>query len=74
MIRSFLAVLFASRRGRRADAERALLSNADSGTISVDDTGPDEMVATVALGGGVPNRIVLTPDGTQALAVHDESR
>ena len=57
-----------------ASAHELYVSNTHSGTISVIDTARDEVVATVPLGGGVPNRIVLTPDGTQAWAIHDKSR
>jgi YVTN family beta-propeller protein len=75
MILSFLAVLLALAAGPvSAGADELYVSNTHSGTISVIDTGRDEVVATVALGGGVPNRIVLTPDGTQAWAIHDKSR
>jgi YVTN family beta-propeller protein len=55
-------------------ADELYVSNTHSGTISVIDTVRDEVVATIALGGGVPNRLVLTPDGTQAWAIHDKSR
>jgi YVTN family beta-propeller protein len=55
-------------------ASELYVTNTHSGTISVIDTTRDEVVATIPLGGGVPNRIVLTPDGTQAWAIHDKSR
>jgi YVTN family beta-propeller protein len=57
-----------------AQGDELYVSNTHSGTISVIDTARDEVVATIALGGGVPNRLVLTPDGTQAWAIHDKSR
>ena len=75
MIRSFVTILLAFAVGAvSAGADELYVSNTYSGTISVIDTGRDEVVATVALGGGVPNRIILTPDGTQAWAIHDKSR
>jgi YVTN family beta-propeller protein len=75
MIRPFVTILLALAAGAvSAGADELYVSNTHSGTISVIDTGRDEVVATVALGGGVPNRIVLTPDGTQAWAIHDKSR
>ena len=57
-----------------ARANELYVTNTHSGTISVIDTTRDEVVATIPLGGGVPNRIVLTPDGAQAWAIHDKSR
>lgn len=57
-----------------ASADELYVSNTHSGTISVIDTVRDEVVATIALGGGVPNRLILTPDGAQAWAIHDKSR
>jgi YVTN family beta-propeller protein len=57
-----------------ASADELYVSNTHAGTISVIDTARDEVVATIALGGGVPNRLVLTPDGTQAWAIHDKTR
>jgi YVTN family beta-propeller protein len=57
-----------------ARASELYVTNTHSGTISVIDTTRDEVVATIPLGGGVPNRIVLTPDGAQAWAIHDKSR
>ncbi|HWC05303.1 MAG TPA: beta-propeller fold lactonase family protein [Methylomirabilota bacterium] len=75
MIRAVLAVwLLLAAWSVDASADELYVSNTHSGTISVIDTGRDEVVATIALGGGVPNRIVLTPDGTQAWAIHDKSR
>ncbi|MGH7377664.1 MAG: YncE family protein, partial [Candidatus Methylomirabilales bacterium] len=46
--------------------EELYVTNTHSGTISVIDAEKDEVTATIPLGGGVPNRIVLTPDGKQA--------
>jgi YVTN family beta-propeller protein len=57
-----------------AHSSELYVTNTHSGTISVIDTTRDEVVATIPLGGGVPNRIVLTPDGAQAWAIHDKSR
>jgi YVTN family beta-propeller protein len=57
-----------------AAAQELYVTNTHSGTISVIDTALDEVTATIPLGGGVPNRIVLTPDGKQAWAIHDKSR
>ena len=57
-----------------ARADELYVSNTHSGTVSVIDAAKDEVVATIPLGGGVPNRLVLTPDGAQAWAIHDKSR
>ncbi len=57
-----------------ARADELYVSNTHSGTVSVIDTVKNEVVATIPLGGGVPNRLVLTPDGAQAWAIHDKSR
>ena len=75
MSRSLLALLLSlAVWPASARADELYVTNTHSGTISVIDTVRDEVVATVALGGGVPNRIVLTPDGAQAWAIHDKSR
>lgn len=57
-----------------AGALELYVSNTQSGTVSVIDTDRDEVVATIPLGGGVPNRAVLTPDGRQLWVIHDKSR
>jgi YVTN family beta-propeller protein len=70
MIRSSLLLLFVlSTWSASARAGEPYVTNTRSGTISVVDTVRDEVVATIALGGGVPNRVVLTPDGAQAWAI-----
>jgi YVTN family beta-propeller protein len=75
MSRSVLALLFLLAAWPAAAAASELyVTNTHSGTISVIDTTRDEVVATIPLGGGVPNRIVLTPDGKEAWAIHDKSR
>lgn len=73
MTRSLLAILLVLACWP-ASASELYVTNTHSGTISVIDTARDEVVATIPLGGGVPNRIVLTPDGAQAWAIHDKSR
>lgn len=75
MSRSLLVVLFVLLSWPAGvQASELYVTNTHSGTISVIDTTRDEVVATIPLGGGVPNRVVLTPDGTQAWAIHDKSR
>jgi YVTN family beta-propeller protein len=71
---SFVLVAVAAAWPAAGRASELYVSNTHSGTISVIDTAKDEVVATIPLGGGVPNRIVLTPDGKQAWAIHDKSR
>jgi YVTN family beta-propeller protein len=75
MTRSLLSLLLAvAVWPATVRADELYVTNTHSGTVSVIDTARDEVVATVALGGGVPNRIVLSPDGTKAWAIHDKSR
>jgi len=50
------------------------VTNTHSGSISIIETDRDEVVGTIPLGGGVPNRIVATPNGRQAWVIHDKSR
>lgn len=57
-----------------AEAAELYVTNTYSGTISVIDTDRDEVIATIPVGGGVPNRIALTPDGRQAWVIHDKTR
>jgi len=57
-----------------AGAAELYVTNTYSGTISIIDTDRDEVVGTIPLGGGVPNRIVLTPDGRHAWVIHDKTR
>jgi YVTN family beta-propeller protein len=57
-----------------ASAQELYVTNTHSATISIIDTARDEVTGTIPLGGGVPNRIVMTPDGRQAWAIHDKSR
>jgi YVTN family beta-propeller protein len=57
-----------------AAAAELYVTNTHSGTISIIDTERDQVVGTITVGGGVPNRTVLTPDGRQLWVIHDKSR
>jgi YVTN family beta-propeller protein len=55
------------------DGRRAYISNHDSDTVSVIDTGNNTVIATITVG-EAPERIAITPDG-QAIftANHDDN-
>src|SRR5207249_7845454 len=57
-----------------AGAAELYVTNTHSGTISIIDTERDEVIGTIPVGGGVPNRSVLTPDGRHLWVIHDKSR
>lgn len=54
-------------------ARTLLISNTKSDSVSVIDTETLEVVATIPLGKGKPNRIVFHPDGKTAWVVYDKS-
>ena len=49
------------------------VTNTKSGSLSVIDTDTLEVVGTIALGPGKPNRVVFQPDGKLAWVVYDKS-
>lgn len=57
-----------------AAAGTLFVTNTRSDSLSVIDTTTFEVVATVPLGPGRPNRIAFHPDGRQAWVVYDKSR
>jgi YVTN family beta-propeller protein len=56
-----------------ADAATLYVTNTRSDSISVIDTETFEVVATIPLGPGKPNRVVFHPEGKQAWVVYDKS-
>jgi YVTN family beta-propeller protein len=56
-----------------AAAATLFVTNTKSDSISVIDTNTFEVVATIPLGGGKPNRVVFHPDGKWAWVVYDKS-
>ena len=57
-----------------AGAATLFVTNTKSDSISVIDTTTFEVVATIPLGRGKPNRVVFHPDGKTAWVVYDKSR
>ena len=55
-------------------ASTLLVTNTKSDSVSVIETGTLEVVGTIALGPGKPNRIVFHPDGKLAWVVYDKGR
>ncbi|HEU5323150.1 MAG TPA: hypothetical protein VFX28_20255, partial [Methylomirabilota bacterium] len=56
-----------------AAAATLFVTNTKSDSISVIDTDSFEVVATIPLGRGKPNRVVFHPDGRTAWVVYDKS-
>src|SRR5262249_41468885 len=56
-----------------ASATTLLITNTKSDSISIIDTDTLEVVGTIPVGRGKPNRIVFHPDGKQAWVVFDKS-
>jgi YVTN family beta-propeller protein len=56
-----------------AVASTLYVTNTKSGSISIIDTNTLEIVGTIALGQGKPNRVVFHPDGKLAWVVYDKS-
>jgi len=56
-----------------ASATTLLITNTKSDSVSIIDTSTLEVVGTIPLGRGKPNRIVFHPDGKQAWVVFDKS-
>jgi len=57
-----------------AGAATLYVTNTKSDTLSVIDTDTLDVVATIPLGAGKPNRVVVHPDGRTAWVVYDKSR
>jgi YVTN family beta-propeller protein len=57
-----------------AAAATLFVTNTKSDSISVIDTNTFEVVATIPLGRGKPNRVMFHPDGRTAWVVYDKSR
>ena len=57
-----------------AAAATLFVTNTKSDSISVIDTHTFEVIATIPLGRGKPNRVVFHPDGRTAWVVYDKSR
>ena len=49
------------------------ITNTKADSVSIIDTGTFEVVGTIPLGPGKPNRIVFHPDGRTAWVVYDKS-
>ena len=56
-----------------AVASTLYVTNTKSGSVSIIDTNTLEVVGTIALGPGKPNRVVFQPDGKLAWVVYDKS-
>jgi YVTN family beta-propeller protein len=56
-----------------ATASTLFITNTKSDSVSIIDTDALDVVATIALGPGKPNRIVFQPDGKLAWVVYDRS-
>jgi YVTN family beta-propeller protein len=56
-----------------AAAAQLFITNTKSDSVSIIDTDTLEVVGTIALGKGKPNRIVFHPDGKTAWVVYDKS-
>ena len=75
-VRSWLSlIVVAVVAGSAAPAAAAMLfiTNTKSDSVSVIDTNTLEVTATIPVGKGKPNRIVLHPDGKTAWVVYDKS-
>lgn len=57
-----------------AGAATLYVTNTKSASISIIDTNTFEVIGTIPLGQGKPNRIVFHPDGKTAWVVYDKSR
>jgi YVTN family beta-propeller protein len=68
-----ITALAALGTGPSAVASMLYVTNTKSNSISVIDTNTLEVVGTIALGPGKPNRVVFQPDGKLAWVVYDKS-
>jgi YVTN family beta-propeller protein len=72
-VRSLLAAALVLAAAAPAAAATLLVTNTKSDSASVIDTDTLEVVTTIPLGKGKPNRIVFHPDGKTAWVVYDKS-
>jgi len=68
-----VSVLTALGAALPAVASTLYITNTKSNSVSIIDTNTFEVVGTIALGAGKPNRIVFQPDGKLAWVVYDKS-
>jgi YVTN family beta-propeller protein len=68
-----LTLTFAVLGTAPAGAATLFVTNTKSNSISIIDTNTFEMVGTIPLGPGKPNRVVFHPDGRYAWVVYDKS-
>ena len=71
-IASFVLAVILSAAAPAAGAT-LFITNTKADSVSIIDTGTFEVVGTIALGPGKPNRIVFHPDGRTAWVVYDKS-
>lgn len=72
-VRVWLAVLALAVLPRPAAASELWVTNTKGESISIIDTTRLEVIGTIPLGRGKPNRIAFHPDGRQAWVVYDKS-
>ena len=70
---SLLALALLLLAGSPAEAATLFVTNTKSDSVSVIDTNTFEVVATIAVGRGKPNRVVFHPEGRWAWVVYDKS-
>ena len=70
---SLLALALLLLAGSPAGAATLFVTNTKSDSVSVIDTNTFEVVATIAVGRGKPNRVVFHPEGRWAWVVYDKS-
>ena len=70
---SLLALALLLLAGNPAGAATLFVTNTKSDSVSVIDTNTFEVVATIAVGRGKPNRVVFHPEGRWAWVVYDKS-
>jgi YVTN family beta-propeller protein len=72
--RSLLVLALLLLGGSPAGAATLFVTNTKSDSVSVIDTNTFEVVATIPLGRGKPNRVMFHPDGRRAWVVYDKTR
>lgn len=73
-IASVLCILATTLATVPATAATLFVTNTKSDSVSIIDTSTFEVIGTIPLGRGKPNRIVFHPDGRFAWVVYDKSR
>ena len=73
LVVSLLAAVAAPAVGAPAAAATLYITNTRSASISIIDTNTLEVVGTIPLGEGKPNRVVFHPDGKTAWVVYDKT-